>query len=146
MTHAIPVFEALIAVDKDGVDFPSRAQLAYCLKDKKDAQPEDLQEAEKLLTWAIDHRSDNFAESWRYCELNRATCRVALGQGQTRSVAEEFNAILADLREAAKYKSIQEILDRQLKTKKPVNPSDENEKKLVDCLDKNTVTEQELFV
>jgi len=76
LPQTIPVFEALIADDRDGKYHRNHAQLAFVLKDKPDP---DWKRAEEELSRAIDIRDRQKEEGYVAYEFNRAICRIKLG-------------------------------------------------------------------
>ena len=108
--RTIPIFQALVASDPKEENFRYRGQLGYALKDKT---VPDYGAAEEMLTKAIQIRDRNIKQGWRMYELNRAQCRIHLDRAfdeKRPSSKEDRDKILADLREAAKYPRIFDII------------------------------------
>jgi hypothetical protein len=100
--RTIPVFEALIASDKDNLFHQNYGQLGFAFKDKR--KP-DFARAEKELTTAIDIRGPASEAGWEIYEINRAICRIRQDPHfvEGRPASPEFrNGILSDLKIAIK--------------------------------------------
>jgi hypothetical protein len=100
MERTIPIFEALVASDKDGRFHKNYGQLGFALKDKR---VPDWQAAEAALSRAIEIRGSWRDQGWTIYELNRAICRIMLdGSFRDRqpSPPEVQAAVHADLKVA----------------------------------------------
>lgn len=100
--RTVPIFEALVASDRNNEAHWYRAQLGYALKDQ--TKP-DYARAISSLSKAIEIRNRRGGEGWEIYEFNRALCRVFLDPNfpdgkPTDDVTR--NAILNDLRVAAR--------------------------------------------
>jgi len=73
LERTIPIFEALIASDKDRRFHTNYGQLGFALKDKR--RP-DYAAAAAALTAAIEIRGPAAENGWESYELNRAICRI----------------------------------------------------------------------
>jgi hypothetical protein len=100
MERTIPIFEALIASDKEGRFHRNYGQLGFALKDKRTP---DWNAAETALSKAIEIRGSWREQNWTIYELNRAICRImqdANFQKKEASPPEVQTAIHADLEAA----------------------------------------------
>jgi len=104
MEQAIPVFQALIALDPDRRFHGHFGSLGFCLKDKR---PADYEGAIEQLTTAITIRGP-ISQGWPFYEWNRAVCRIRIdpqfGQQQKSSTTSSAE-ISQDLRTAATWLS-----------------------------------------
>lgn len=75
LDRTIPIFEALIASDKENRFHKNHGQLGFALKDKR--KP-DYARAEVELGTAIENRGPVSEGGWELYEFNRAICRVKL--------------------------------------------------------------------
>jgi hypothetical protein len=73
LERTIPIFESLVASDKDKRFHQNYGQLGFALKDKR--KP-DYAAAEAALSAAIDIRGSATENGWQIYELNRAFCRI----------------------------------------------------------------------
>jgi hypothetical protein len=97
LERTIPIFEALIASDKDKRFHANYGQLGFALKDKR--RP-DYAAAEAALSTAIDIRGPAAENGWESYELNRAICRIKQDQEFLQnkpSKPDKQNAIMSDL-------------------------------------------------
>jgi hypothetical protein len=98
MERTIPVFRALIALDKDGRFFRHFAALGYALKD---SNPPQYAEAVEALDKAIAIRGrERLSSGTSLMEWNRAICRIQLDPGYGaggRSDPRTRERILEDL-------------------------------------------------
>lgn len=112
MERTIPIFEGLVASDPEKSNHRYRGQLGYALKDQR--QP-NCGAAEAALTEAIEIRGDARQSGWLFYEFNRAYCRImqdpAFSAG-TASTPELANAIVADLKIAARSAMIRDIINK----------------------------------
>ncbi|MGJ5068934.1 hypothetical protein [Bradyrhizobium oligotrophicum] len=101
MQRTIPIFEALIASDKEGRFHKNHAQLGFALKDKRNP---DYARAEAELTTAIELRGPAAETGGELYEFNRAICRIKqdeeFASGQA-SRPESRAKILSDIKTAA---------------------------------------------
>lgn len=100
MELTIPVFEALVATDKENRSHLYRAQLAFALKDKQSPSPDDLRKAEEYLNQAIKIRGDAAFAGLAFYEFNRAICSIRLDddyRAGRKTPAQKRERILADL-------------------------------------------------
>jgi hypothetical protein len=101
MTRTIPVFEALIATDKDNRYHRNHGELGFALKD---LHPPQLQRSFEELSTAITMRGSPPSEKgWAAYELNRAVCRILLDSAldaNSPSTVDVAAAIVADLQAA----------------------------------------------
>jgi tetratricopeptide (TPR) repeat protein len=103
MARTMPIFRALIELDKEQEHHRSHAQLGYCYKDHR--QP-DYAKALEHLDKAIEIRKKRRICGWTIYEFNRALCRIELTlQSSGPSPAHLQNAILEDLQCAIEYDS-----------------------------------------
>lgn len=114
MERTIPVFQALIASDKDGLYHRNFGQLAYALKDQRTP---DYTEAEKLFSKAIEVRGGAADNDWQAYEANRAVCRIHLDanfaqQPPLPADAAQRDAIMADIKVAAQDGWTREWLEK----------------------------------
>ena len=113
--RTIPVFRALVQVDREGRFHRNHAQLGYALKDQR---VPDYEEAMQELTKAIEIRNQSPERHWwQFYEFNRAVCRIALemasGRGET---PESRQAVLDDLRAAAKDQWVMDVIEKDAAT------------------------------
>ncbi|NJN43782.1 MAG: hypothetical protein HC806_02930 [Anaerolineae bacterium] len=97
MERTIPIFEALIESDTNGLFHRNYGQLGYALKDKI---PPDYARARAALTKAIELRDKKGQAGFQLYELNRAICNILLDanfQANKPSGEADKHAILADL-------------------------------------------------
>lgn len=76
MKRVIPIFQALIESDPEGLHHRYRGQLGYALKDQPGAAWE---QADAALTKAIELRGPP-QKGWVLYEFNRALCRIAMSR------------------------------------------------------------------
>lgn len=102
MARTIPVFEALIESDADGLFHRNHGQLGYLLKDKL---PADYAAACAALSKAIELRDKRGQTGFQLYELNRAICNILLDKeykaGKPSTKAAK-TLILSDLKAAMK--------------------------------------------
>jgi hypothetical protein len=81
----IPVFEALITLDKDKEYHRNCGELGYALKDRQSPGPADYKNAVANLTEAINRRDRDplMAGRYRLYEFNRAFCNIKLDEPNT---------------------------------------------------------------
>ena len=108
MARTMPIFEALIELDREERFHRSHAQLGYCHKDR--LKP-DYAAALACLTRAIEIRNRRGIKGWTNYEFNRALCRIALEREQGGLSPAFQDATLVDLRVAADYDQIGHLLD-----------------------------------
>jgi hypothetical protein len=97
--RTIPIFRALIAADHDELYYKTKAKLAYALKDKREPNAKELEEAITLLNEAIERRNLR-CEVIPLYEFNRALCRIMLDANfkeEKPSDADHRALICADL-------------------------------------------------
>ena len=97
MERSIPIFEALVASDRDKKFHQNFGQLGFALKDKRSP---DYAKAEAALTNAIEARGSPAEYGWQLYEFNRAHTRIKqdpdFAEGRP-STPERKKTILADL-------------------------------------------------
>jgi tetratricopeptide (TPR) repeat protein len=101
--RAIPIFEALIAADKENKYQQNHAQLGYALKDK---EIPGYARAEKELTTAIEIRGPVTESGYAIYEFNRAICRIKKDVdfiSGKKSSPGVYKVILAGLKVAERY-------------------------------------------
>jgi hypothetical protein len=109
MALTIPVFRALVAADAERRYHRSHAQLGYALKDQ---QEPDWLAAEKELSAAITVRGPS-SRVWLLYEYNRARCRINLDFSPGASDPQMRDAILHDLRLAARSPQLFAMLQKE---------------------------------
>jgi len=113
MERTIPVFKALISSDEKEVFHRNFAQLGYALKDKSKSTHDDLLQAEKCLTKAIDIRGSWEDNGFLFYELNRAICQIMLDENfkkGKKSEKENQQMIFADLNAARHARDLNNII------------------------------------
>jgi uncharacterized membrane protein (DUF106 family) len=120
LINAIPVFEALIAGDKENKFHRNHGQLAYILKDK---EPAEFENAIKQINQAIEKRDKNKIPAFRLYEFNRAICRIKLDvkykkENSDQKIDKEL--ILSDLKKAAKNEYWRNAIINSAKDKRSV--------------------------
>jgi hypothetical protein len=101
LERTVPIFEALVASDKERRFHQNFGQLGFALKDKRSP---DYARAEAMLTTAIELRGPPDVYGWEIYELNRAVCTILLdpqfGAGRP-SEPDVREKIIKDLKAAA---------------------------------------------
>ncbi len=82
----IPVFEALIQLDKKKQYHRNHAELGYALKDQ---EAPDYEAAKTRLTEAIERRGERLAPRFPLYEFNRAVCEIRLDPAFNRGEASD---------------------------------------------------------
>jgi hypothetical protein len=104
--RALPVFEALVDADSEGVFHRNRGQCALALMGKKKdpkTSAEDWSQAFGLLSDAIRIRDRSGEPAWREYEFARAVCRIKLDPNFEKGIASDgqtAQSIRTDLGEA----------------------------------------------
>jgi hypothetical protein len=109
VASTVPVFRALVAADTDRRYHRSHAQLGYALKDQ---QEPDWRGAEEILSAAIAIRGPS-TRAWLLYEYNRARCRINLDLSLGVSDPQVRDAILGDLRLAARSPQLFAMLQKE---------------------------------
>ncbi len=117
--RSLPVFQALVEADPQGVFHRSRGQYALALVGKtKDAQnlDDDWRNALDLLNDAIRIRDSSGESGWHDYEFARAICRIVLDPNfkkEQPSDAQTIQSIRADLDKAKDVpESTKDVIDR----------------------------------
>jgi hypothetical protein len=117
--RSLPVFQALVEADPQGVFHRSRGQYALALVGKtKDAQnlDDDWRNALDLLNDAIRIRDSSGEPGWHDYEFARAICWIMLDPNfkkEQPSDAQTIQSIRADLDKAKDVpESIKDVIDR----------------------------------
>ncbi len=136
LINAIPVFEALIAGDKENKFHRNNGQLAYILKDK---EPSGFENAIKQFNQAIEKRDKFKIIGFRIYEFNRAICRIKMDEkykkeNSVKKIDKEI--ILLDLKNAAKNEYWRNAIINSAKDDRSVCISD--------WLKDNGITEKDL--
>jgi hypothetical protein len=104
--RALPVFEALVDADSEGVFHRNRSQCALALMGKKKdpkTSADDWSQALRLLRDAIRIRDRSGEPSWREYEFARAVCQIRLDPNFEKGMASDgqtAQSIRTDLTEA----------------------------------------------
>jgi hypothetical protein len=109
MALTVPVLRALVAADTGRRYHRSHAQLGYALKDQ---QVPDWRGAEEALSAAIAIRGPS-TRAWLLYEYNRARCRINLDGSSGVSDPPVRDAILRDLRLAARSPQLFAMLQKE---------------------------------
>jgi tetratricopeptide (TPR) repeat protein len=103
MARTMPIFAALIELDKKQQYHRNHAELGYCYKDRP--QP-DYEKALDHLEKAIEIRRKQGIDGWTRYEFNRALCRIELALQSDGAGPDVQDAILEDLESAIESDSI----------------------------------------
>jgi hypothetical protein len=103
MARTIPIFVALVELDKERQYHRNHAELGYCYKDQ--LQP-DYRRALEHLDQAIEIRTKRRIEGWTRYEFNRALCRIELALQGDDVPPDVQDAILEDLQCAIECDSL----------------------------------------
>jgi hypothetical protein len=118
--RSLPVFQALVDADSEGVFHRNRSQCALALMGKKkdDNPTDDWSQALSLLNDAIRIRDRSGEPAWREYEFARAVCQIKLDPSFNKQSASDPSVA----------QSIQSDLDQAtsvpLKAKRPIDKDD----------------------
>jgi len=108
MARVIPIFEALLKASGEEPYHRIYGQLGYAMKDKS---PPDWEQAQNLLTMAIQARNKLGSRGFRNYEFCRAVCAINRDDSDAQTASEYLDIVLSDLRAASGTKWFEHRLE-----------------------------------